>query len=122
MSLRRIFIENMKRFRKLEGISQMTLAARCDSSHNYIAEIEAGRRFPSVEKIESLAAALRVEPCLFFMKDEGADLEKPDLNPTREYLRKMPRGIKKELSAYLLHTLQAGIRLGVDDSFNPENY
>jgi transcriptional regulator with XRE-family HTH domain len=122
MTLRKVFIENMKEFRKLEGISQMTLAARCDSSHNYIAEIEAGRRFPSVEKIEQIAAALRVDPYLLFMRQASGFAEPAKQKTTKDYLRTMPRSIKRELTACLLHTLQAGIRGGVDKAFNPENY
>jgi transcriptional regulator with XRE-family HTH domain len=121
MHLRGVFIANMKRFRKLEGISQMTLAARCDLSLNFVAEIEGGRRFPTVEKIEKIAAALRVEPYLLFMPEANAEEEK-ELKTTRDYLKKMPRNVKKELIAHLIHTLQSGIRSGVDGSFNPENY
>ena len=122
MTLRSVFITNLKKFRKLEGISQMTLATRCDSSHNYIAEIEAGRRFPSVEKIEILAGALRIEPYLLFMREAGTFEEKKEAKTPRDYLRKMPRTVKRELANRLLHALQAGIRAGVDSSLNHENY
>ena len=57
-----------------------------------------------------------------FMKDAGVDQEKKEQKTTKDYLRKMPRGIKRELTVNLLHELQAGIRQGVDVSFNPENY
>lgn len=122
MHLRSVFIANMKKFRKLEGISQMTLAVRCDLSLNFIAEIEAGRRFPTVEKIEKIATALRVEPYLLFMTEAEPSAEKEDAETTSTYLRKIPHNVKKELISHIVRTLQAGVRSGVDSSFNPENY
>ena len=100
----------------------MTLAARCDSSHNYIAEIEAGRRFPSVEKIETLAAALRIDPYVLFMQEAETHEKAKETKTPREYLRKMPRAVKRELADHLVRTLQTGIRMGVDNSLDPKNY
>ena len=100
----------------------MTLAARCASSHNYIAEIESGRRFPSVEKIETLAAALSIEPHLLFMPEAETREETKETKTPHEYLRKMPRSVKRELAGRLVRTLQAEIRTSVDKSLDPKNY
>jgi transcriptional regulator with XRE-family HTH domain len=44
----------------------------CDSSTGYIGEIESGKRFPSVNMIERIAKALKIESyCLF--KNEPID-------------------------------------------------
>ena len=67
MSLRQVFINNLKKSRKNLRLSQMQLAKRCATSTNYISLIETGERFPSVEMIEKIAEALRVQPyALFF--------------------------------------------------------
>ncbi|GHU79097.1 hypothetical protein FACS189462_4540 [Spirochaetia bacterium] len=55
MSLRDIFIVNLKKFRKSESLSQMKLAEQCHTAASYIGEIEIGRKFPSVEMIEKIA-------------------------------------------------------------------
>jgi transcriptional regulator with XRE-family HTH domain len=60
MTLQEIFILNLRKFRKKRRVSQMTLAAMCDTSGNYISEIEMGRRIPSFEKIEKMASALQI--------------------------------------------------------------
>ena len=47
----------------------MKLAELCDISPNYIAEIEIGRRFPSLKVIEKIGKALNVMPYRFFIDE-----------------------------------------------------
>jgi transcriptional regulator with XRE-family HTH domain len=60
MSLRQIFISNLRKLRKGLGFSQMQLSLDCEMSPTYIAEIEMGRKFPSVEAVEKIADILQV--------------------------------------------------------------
>jgi transcriptional regulator with XRE-family HTH domain len=60
MTIQQIFIANLKKIRKDRGFSQMTLSEKCDTTSNYIGQIEMGRRIPSFEKIEKIAAALEI--------------------------------------------------------------
>jgi transcriptional regulator with XRE-family HTH domain len=56
----------MKAQRQILGISQAELAGKVDTSTNYIALIETGKRFPKPEMLERIAAALGIDPpCLF---------------------------------------------------------
>lgn len=71
MELRDIFILNMKKYRKIKKLSQMNLAERCNTSTSYIGEIEIGKKFPSVEMIQRLAAALDIQPFQLFMPEAG---------------------------------------------------
>jgi transcriptional regulator with XRE-family HTH domain len=48
------------------GLSQLKLASLVDTAPNYIAMIEAEKRFPSDTMLEKIAAALRREPCELF--------------------------------------------------------
>jgi transcriptional regulator with XRE-family HTH domain len=66
MSLKQIFIKNLKDFRKKEGLSQMQLAEYSGISLGYIAEIETGKKFPSIGVIEKIAIILKVEPYFLF--------------------------------------------------------
>jgi transcriptional regulator with XRE-family HTH domain len=75
MELKQIFIINLKDFRKKEGISQMKLAERCDTSPSYIGEIEIGRKFPSIEMIDKIARALRIEPHHLFVNRSGKECD-----------------------------------------------
>jgi len=67
--LRQLLGANMKIYRKALGLSQEKLAEKVETATNYIAAIEAGRRFPSISVLEKIAIALKVDtPELFSMK------------------------------------------------------
>jgi transcriptional regulator with XRE-family HTH domain len=69
MRLKDVFIKNLKKYRKIEGISQMRLAELCESSTSYIGQIEIGNKFPSMEMIENMSRALQIRPYLFFLDE-----------------------------------------------------
>lgn len=53
--------ENIKYYRKQKKFSQQTLAEKSDISTSYVAEIELGRRHPSLHTLLKLATALEIE-------------------------------------------------------------
>ena len=83
MTLKQLFIRNLKEFRKKEGFSQMKLAEQCNTATSYIGDIEVGRRFPSMEMIEKMANVLKIEPYHFFKssKDKNTDPDIESLFP-----------------------------------------
>jgi transcriptional regulator with XRE-family HTH domain len=94
MDLKRVFIQNLKKYRQARGFSQMKLAELCDSSTSYIGQIEIGNKFPSIEMIEKIARALHMKPhLLFFDEFDPGDDDDPPLR--REYA--MPETVKNEL-------------------------
>jgi transcriptional regulator with XRE-family HTH domain len=125
MTLQQIFIGNLKKFRKKRKLSQMTLADLCDTSGNYIGEIEMGRRIPSFEKIEKIAAALGVSSYQLFItettdEDGGKKIDKNDRveQNTRDFIEQMPPHIKKEILSRMTITIQAGLA----ESLDAKNY
>lgn len=66
MTFQEVFVANMKNLRKSRKISQSRLAELCESSQKYIAEIEVGKKFPSPNMIERIAAALGIESYSLF--------------------------------------------------------
>ena len=70
MGLYKVFIKNLKKWRKISGISQEKLAELCNSAHSYIRQIECGSRYPSFSFIEKLANALNIAPYLLFYEEE----------------------------------------------------
>jgi len=113
MRLQQIFIANLKKFRKQQGLSQMKLANKCDSTSNYIGQIEMGRRIPSFEKIEQFAAALKISPSMLFAEPENKDTKEKKDN-TRDYLQKMPINVKKELQSRLFTQIKTNIMNSLD--------
>jgi transcriptional regulator with XRE-family HTH domain len=110
MALKGLFVVNLKKFRKEEGLSQEALARRCDVSPNHIGQIEMGRRFPSVELIERIAAVLKVEAYRLF-KDESGEV----VDEKREFLAKLPDRIRGDLKKQLL----AAISSDIDEALRP---
>ena len=95
----------------------MALSEMCDTTSNYIGQIEMGRRIPSFEKIEKIADALKIPPSQLFL-DESA-YEKGEKRPgTKEYLQKMPAHVKKEITSHIM----AQIKTEIATSFDSKNY
>jgi transcriptional regulator with XRE-family HTH domain len=81
--IRLILAENMKKYRKILGISQEKLAEKMNTAPNYIAMIEVGKKFPSAGMLERIASALNVDtPELFttntvtFMTNSNKSVER----------------------------------------------
>jgi transcriptional regulator with XRE-family HTH domain len=67
-NLRKLLALNMREKRHSLGYSQAKLAEIVNTAPTYIAMIELGKKFPSVEMLERLAAALGMDtPELFSM-------------------------------------------------------
>ena len=62
MELSRLFVQNLKKWRKEKGLSQKMLAERCEAAHSYIRQIESGKGHPSFVFLEKLANAMNIEP------------------------------------------------------------
>jgi transcriptional regulator with XRE-family HTH domain len=64
--LREVLASNLKLYRKALGMSQANLAEMANVADNYIALIETGKRFPSVNMLERLAEALQKDTLELF--------------------------------------------------------
>jgi transcriptional regulator with XRE-family HTH domain len=71
MELMKIFVYNMKKYRKKRQISQMKLAEMLNTSTSYIGEIEITNRVPSMAMVERIAKALKIEPFRLFVDDKA---------------------------------------------------
>jgi len=94
--LRQLLGSNMRIYRKALGLSQAKLAEKVETATNYIAAIEAGRRFPSIEVLEKIAEALNIDtPELFSMKPVQYETAKQNLE------EQVWQDIGQNLSAYI---------------------
>ena len=69
MDLRQVFINNLKKYRKEQKLSQMKLADLCGTSASYIGEIEIGKKFPSIEMIQKFSEAMNIQPYKLLMTE-----------------------------------------------------
>jgi transcriptional regulator with XRE-family HTH domain len=104
MSLREVFILNLKKFRKIGRLSQMDLAEKCDTAASYIGEIEIGRKFPSVEMIEKIAGALNIEAYQLFIDDSNSGISE-----TLGCLAALPIRARLDLAERLRDIVHSGI-------------
>ena len=65
------FIENLKKFRTQQKISQAQLAEKCDVSTGTIGNIECGLAKPSFDLIISIANTLKIHPANLFSTTEN---------------------------------------------------
>ena len=105
MTLRQIFVQNLKEFRKKEGFSQMKFAEYCDTTTSYIGHIETGRKFPSIDMIEKMSKILRIQPFHFFIDRTENHTE---INVENTY-PKLPISMKNELKTQIDLTIIEGI-------------
>ncbi|MBA4192689.1 MAG: XRE family transcriptional regulator [Planctomycetaceae bacterium] len=61
MELRRIVAQNLRRLRQDRGLSQEELADRAGLNRNYVGMVEREENAPTVDTLEALAKALKVE-------------------------------------------------------------
>lgn len=67
MTLRQIFRNNVKFYRKQLNISQEKLAELSDLSTNYIGDIERTNRKVTIDTIEKVAKGLNIDPTLLWV-------------------------------------------------------
>jgi len=97
MTLKQIFIRNLREFRRKEGITQMQLAEYCNTAPSYIGQIETGLRFPSIELVEKMADILRIEPYFFFKNhaDNNVNSETEGIFP------RLPNSMKIQIATQI---------------------
>jgi transcriptional regulator with XRE-family HTH domain len=69
-SLRKLFSQNIKRYRQRKGWSQEKLAEKIEISTNYLSDIETGRGWVSPFSLIKLANALEIEVFELFKPQE----------------------------------------------------
>jgi len=61
-----LFGKRVRALRKNKGLSQEELAEKTDISSKYLSRVEMGQHFPSIDTLDKLANALKVEVKDFF--------------------------------------------------------
>ena len=73
MQIRALFARNLKRLRNAANMTQMVLAEEADLTHNFINDLESGKKRVSPETIAKLSSALKIEPYELFIPDSIRD-------------------------------------------------
>ncbi|MDR1277685.1 MAG: helix-turn-helix domain-containing protein [Treponema sp.] len=71
--IRILVSKNLKRIRNLQNISQFGLGLKSGLTHNFINDIENGKKGISCKSLSKLSTALMVEPFQFFLPESVPD-------------------------------------------------
>lgn len=88
----------MKLYRKKEGLSQASLAEKAGTAPNYIALIEVGKNFPSLQMLEKIASALNVD-CLDLFDKKSLELIDSD-NLRKQIISSISEVINENFEKY----------------------
>ncbi len=69
MDIVKVFGTNLKKYRTAMGISQEAFAEKCGMHRTYISAIECYRRSISLENIQRIADALKIEAYRLFIPE-----------------------------------------------------
>ena len=72
MDLRRIFAENLRTYRAQSGLSQEALADAAGLDRTYISALERERYSASLDTVEYIAKALKVEPSALISTNQNS--------------------------------------------------
>jgi len=115
MGIMKVFIFNMKKYRKKRGLSQMKLAEMLNTSTSYIGEIEINSKVPSMEMVEKIANALNIEPFRLFVDDKARINE--EVPPIDDYLESLTSMQRQDLTKRIITVISNN----VEQILQPEN-
>ena len=98
--IRNIIAQNVKKYRKLNNLTQEALAEAAEVSNTYIANIECGQSWISDKTAEKIAQALHIEEYLLFVPEEEDSLNS-DAIKERQKMIKYLKTREKELGLYV---------------------
>jgi len=91
---RQLLARNIKKYRKILGISQMALADKVGCSTTLIGNIEINRRFPSADNINRIATALEVKVADLFSESEPESMK---IMASKKELKTRLEGLMKKV-------------------------
>lgn len=74
--IKRLFGANVKKARKIKGLSQEQLAESVGIGISTLSKIECGKSYPNVETIEKIILKLEIDSHLLFMDEKNVSLDK----------------------------------------------
>jgi transcriptional regulator with XRE-family HTH domain len=97
-NIRTILSNNLEKFRKDKGLSQMSLAERAGLSQDVVSAVERMKNWPSVPTLEKLAKALNVNPEILLTPSGSTPLvTNSEILERVAYGLKISQGIDNEL-------------------------
>jgi len=106
--IRDVLAENLKRNRRLRGLTQEQLAEKADVSSHYVAMVETCKTFPKPEMLERFAQTLGIEPYQLFAVEN-------DPNDPHERLYKKMVAEMKHITLDIKQTVKETVRETINE-------
>ena len=97
--IRNVIAQNVKKYRKMNNMTQEALAEAAEVSNTYIANIECVQTWISDKTLEKIAASLNLEPYIIFIPEE--DSKDFDSIKKRQKIIEYIKKREKELGIYV---------------------
>lgn len=88
INIRKIFGENVKKYRKKLGLSQEQLSERLCISPNHLSVIETGTKFVTYKLLEKIITELQVMPMSLFFTEGSAPFDETKINKINAIVQK----------------------------------
>lgn len=111
--IRNVIAQNVKKYRKLNGMTQEALAEAAEVSNTYIANIECGQTWLSDKTLEKIASALNIDIYLLFISDVSDKNDIDFLKKRQEmitYLAERQNEIGKYVKDFFSETFEVVLR------------
>ena len=73
--MRQIVASNIKKYRKLNSLTQLDLAEMADISVGYLCDLESGRKWGTPETIAKLLDSLQIDPYQLFVSETTHNMQ-----------------------------------------------
>lgn len=100
--IKKIFTSNIKKYRTLNGLTQMQLAEDADISVGFLCDLESGKKWGTLETMAKLAKALHVKPYQLLMPEE----EKNNAVNIHEDLSELAQNLKNTIDSNINNLIQ----------------
>ena len=108
--IRDILAENLKKNRRLRGLTQEQLAEKADVSSHYVAMVETRKTFPKPEMLERFAKTLGIEPYQLFAVEN-------DPNEPNERLYKKIVAEMKHMALDIKQSIKETVRETINEEY-----
>ena len=102
VEIKKIFTSNIKKYRALNGLTQMQLAENADISVGFLCDLESGKKWGTLETMAKLAKALHIKPYQLLMPEE----EKNNAVNIHEDLSELAQNLKQTIDSNISNLIQ----------------
>lgn len=71
IEIKRVFTENIKKYRMLNNMTQQEMAEAADISVSFLCDLESGKKWGTLETMAKLSKALHIKPYQLLLPEEN---------------------------------------------------